>query len=74
MSTTAKSLMEFVTGTVFLSQMHMGEFGIPIVASHLGGVLGGALYIILQPCPCPAGSSTGSSSSSMKKPYNTSTA
>ena len=50
LSVTAKSLMEFVTGTVFLSQMHGGELGIPIVASHLGGVLGGiaAALILLS--------------------------
>ena len=50
LSTTAKSLIEFLTGTVFLSQMHAGELGIPIVTSHLGGVLGGlATAFLLLP-------------------------
>lgn len=47
LATAVKSLLEFITGTVFLSQMHMGELGVPIVASHLGGVLGGVVCSIL---------------------------
>lgn len=44
-----KSLFEFFSGSVIFSQMHMGELGIPIVASHLGGVIGGltAAFVML---------------------------
>lgn len=46
-----KSLFEFSSGSVIFSQMHMGELGIPIVASHLGGVIGGltaALVMLIR--------------------------
>ena len=43
-----KSLFEFFTGNVIFSQMHMGELGVPIVASHLGGVLGGLTAVIVM--------------------------
>jgi membrane associated rhomboid family serine protease len=36
-----KSLLESWTGGVLFQSLHLGALGTPIVASHLGGVLGG---------------------------------
>lgn len=38
-----KVAWELVTGTVVLQQLHLGDIGQPIVATHAGGVLGGLL-------------------------------
>lgn len=38
---TMKSLAEVWTGEVIFSGLHLGSVGIPVVESHLGGVMGG---------------------------------
>lgn len=38
-----KVAWELATGTVFLQQLHLGDIGQPIVATHAGGVVGGLL-------------------------------
>lgn len=38
-----KVAWELATGTVFLQQLHLGDIGQPIVATHAGGALGGLL-------------------------------
>jgi len=43
----AKSIWELVAGTVFFEWMHVGNVGIPLTGSHLGGVIGGSLFIVL---------------------------
>lgn len=42
-----KSLIEVFTGEVIFSDLHVGDLGIPIVESHLGGVIGGALAALV---------------------------
>lgn len=43
-----KVAWELVTGTVFLQQLHLGDIGQPIVATHAGGALGGLVgYLLL---------------------------
>lgn len=51
-----KSIIETVTGTVMFASMHAGDLGVPIVESHLGGVLGGlvafcCLSVFRNPVP-----------------------
>ena len=41
MASLGKSAIEVITGNVIFSPVHMGNLGIPIVESHLGGVIGG---------------------------------
>ena len=44
-----KSLIEVTTGQVIFTSIHAGDFGIPIVESHLGGIIGGlAAFLLLQ--------------------------
>lgn len=44
-----KVAWELAIGTVFLQQLHLGDIGQPIVATHAGGVLGGLLgYLLLR--------------------------
>lgn len=38
-----KVAWELVSGTVVLQQLHLGDIGQPIVATHAGGVMGGIL-------------------------------
>lgn len=38
-----KVAWELATGAVFLQQLHLGDIGQPIVATHAGGALGGLL-------------------------------
>ncbi|NQU40289.1 MAG: rhomboid family intramembrane serine protease [Lentisphaerae bacterium] len=41
---TTKAIIEACTGKVLLHGLHFGDISIPIVSSHLGGVLGAMLY------------------------------
>ena len=41
-----KSMIEFISGNVIFSNMHIGDLGIPIVESHLGGVIGGLIAFL----------------------------
>lgn len=44
-----KSIVEAWTGEVVFSALHLGSVGVPVVESHLGGVMGGiATFIILD--------------------------
>jgi rhomboid family GlyGly-CTERM serine protease len=44
---TIKSIAEMWSGDVVFSSLHLGSVGIPIVASHLGGVIGGIVSFII---------------------------
>ncbi len=39
-----KSLVEAMTGSVFLSLYHIGDVGTPVAACHFGGMLGGTAW------------------------------
>lgn len=44
-----KSIVEAWTGEVVFSALHLGSVGVPVVESHLGGVMGGiATFLILN--------------------------
>ena len=45
--TFGKSVYEVSIGRVIFGSMHFGELGIPIVHSHLGGVIGGLLAFMI---------------------------
>ena len=55
---TLKSIVEVSTGNVIFSSLHLGSVGTPVVESHLGGVIGGAVSFILlnrhKPMPASA--------------------
>lgn len=44
---TGKSIVEMSTGVVIFSGLHPGSVGIPVVESHLGGVIGGMASFLL---------------------------
>ena len=55
----AKSVVEAVTGSVFLAELHFGNVGAPVALCHLGGVIGGAAAWAAarksqRPCQCAA--------------------
>jgi len=46
----AKSVYEVTVGHVFFESMHLGDVGVPVVASHLAGVIGAAIsFCLLNP-------------------------
>jgi len=46
---TVKSIYEAAAGHVFLSAMHLGDVGVPVVISHLGGISGAVMtYALLN--------------------------
>ena len=45
----AKSIYEVTAGHMFLESTHLGDVGVPVVASHLAGVVGAvAIYTLLN--------------------------
>lgn len=42
-----KAVLEVVDGAVVFSQLHLGDFGVPLVHAHLGGAVGGALSFLI---------------------------
>ncbi len=55
-----KSILELATGRAFFSFLHFGLLGVPVVACHLGGVLGGtAAHFWLRPGSPARGRSPG---------------
>jgi hypothetical protein len=42
-SVVSKSAWEIGTGQVIFADLHLGEYGTPLVASHGGGILGALL-------------------------------
>ncbi|HBT83276.1 MAG: rhombosortase [Desulfuromonadales bacterium GWD2_61_12] len=42
-----KTAGELYTGTAFLQQWHFGDIGVPIVATHAGGLLAGLLAFVI---------------------------
>ncbi|MBU1171441.1 MAG: rhombosortase [Proteobacteria bacterium] len=46
----SKSIFEFISGDVFFSFLHFGRCGTPLVACHLGGVVGGMMSYFLSNC------------------------
>jgi rhomboid family GlyGly-CTERM serine protease len=46
---TGKSMIEGITGRVFLSSLHLGDVGMPLAVCHLGGLIGGVgMYLWLR--------------------------
>jgi rhomboid family GlyGly-CTERM serine protease len=43
----AKAMVEATTGNVALSFLHFGMMGVPIAASHAGGVIGGLVALVI---------------------------
>jgi rhomboid family GlyGly-CTERM serine protease len=43
----AKTLLEVITGQVLFAGLHFGEIGLPVVASHAGGLVGGLIAFVL---------------------------
>jgi len=39
-------MIEVISGNVIFSHLHIGDLGIPIVESHLGGVIGGLIAFL----------------------------
>lgn len=42
-----KGIVEALKGQVMFSALHLGNVGIPVASSHLGGIIGGTLAFIL---------------------------